>query len=69
MSPPLCPIIPEHIYGKVPDIKTTFPLNSDRRGRLGRVQAGGIQARRSHHAGAPDLDFFIKGIVRNSTAS
>lgn len=62
MSPPLCPIIPEHIYGKVPDIKTT-PLNST--GVVGSGAYKLVEFKSGDHITLErNPDFFIKGMPK-----
>lgn len=62
MSPPLCPILPKHIYGKVPDIKTT-PLNST--GLIGSGPYKLAEFKQGDHITLErNPDFFIKGLPK-----
>jgi len=62
MSPPLCPIIPEHIYGKVPDITNT-PLNST--GVVGSGAYKLVEFKSGDHITLErNPDFFIKGMPK-----
>ena len=62
MSPPLCPIIPKHIYGKVDNIKAT-PLNSS--GVVGSGAFKLVEFKSGDHITLErNPDFFIKGMPK-----